>query len=107
MDGRLRRNTAILHDLRAGMALADLEGMPVAHEMRIVTMDDIGLYSEAHGVARLVRDAVASADGREPALVERFRYVAATLTACVAEALCPPDDRYAVRPLVDDGDHAR
>jgi hypothetical protein len=97
--GHRGHNPAIARDLGAGMALADLEGMPVAHEMRIVCMDDIGLYAEAHGVARLVRDAVTAGQGREPALLERFRYVAATLTAAVAEALCPPDDRYAVRRL--------
>jgi hypothetical protein len=97
--GQRRRNPAIARDLRAGMGLADLEGMKVEHEMHIVTMADVGLYAEAHGVARLVRDAATSADGREPALVERFRYLAATLTAAIAEALCPPDDRYAVRRL--------
>jgi hypothetical protein len=97
--GQSRGNSADPRDTDPGTALAPWPGMPVAHEMRIVTMNDIGLYSEAHAVARLVRDAVTAAAGREPALCERFRYVAATLTAAVAEALCPPDDGYALRRL--------
>jgi hypothetical protein len=97
--GHRRRNTAIAGDLGAGMALADLEGMRVERELQIVTMSDIALYAEAHGVARLVREAAIASAGREPALVGRFRHLAATLTAAVAEALCPPDDRYAVRRL--------
>jgi hypothetical protein len=97
--GQSARNLATSGDAGAGTALALLAGMPVAHEMRIVTMNDIGLYAETHAVARLVRDAATAAAGHEPALVERFRYVAATLTAAVAEALCPPDDRYALRRL--------
>jgi hypothetical protein len=97
--GQSSHNLAIARDVGSGTPLARLAGMPVAHEMRIVTMNDIGLYAESHAVARLVRDAATAAAGLEPALVERFRYVAATLTAAVAEALCPPDDGYALRRL--------